>query len=321
MADESNEGSRRDVTNGIRAAVVAYGVWGLLTIYWKQLAAFNAFELIGWRIVTASGVMIVIITGGRRWPVIRAVFADRRLTMRIAAASVLLTANWSAYVYAVVNGRVLETALGYFMAPLGTMALGIIVFKERPTRSQKWAVVLAAVAVVVLTVSYGRPPVVALTIAVTWSFYGLLKRQVPLSAVESLAAETLVLLVPALAVAIAMAGRIDSIPRSADPRELALVSLAGVATVVPLTLFAFAAPRVPFTILGPLNYLVPTINFLLGWVLYDENMPWSRLLGFVVVWIALAMVTIDRLRTSAGERRDAPGGRTIGTDPKAATAD
>lgn len=304
VGDEPNQHSRRAVSSGIRAAVVAYTIWGLLTVYWKQLADFNAFELIGWRILTAGAVMIVVITAQRRWAVMRAAFADRQLTVRIAAASMLLTVNWSAYVYAVVSDRILETALGYFMAPLGTMALGIVVFKERPTSAQKWAMVLAAAAVAVLTISYGQPPVVALTIAVTWTFYGLLKRQVPLTAVESLAAETFVLLVPAIAVVVAMAGRSASIPRSGDIGELALVALAGVATVVPLTLFAFAASRVPFTILGPLNYLVPTINFVLGWAIYGEALPWSRLLGFGVVWIALAMVTIDRLRTSADERRD-----------------
>jgi chloramphenicol-sensitive protein RarD len=224
--------------------------------------------------------------------------------MRIAAASALLTANWSAYVYAVVDDRVIETALGYFMAPLGTMALGIVVLKEHPSPAQKAAMVLAAVAVVVLTISYGQPPIIAIVIAVTWSLYGLLKRQVPLSAVDSLAAETFVLLVPALVVTIAMAGRFDSVPSSADAGQLVLVTLAGVATVVPLGLFAFAAPRVPFTILGPLNYLVPTINFLLGWGLYHEDMPWSRLLGFGVVWVALVVVTFDRVRSSVAERRD-----------------
>ena len=303
MTDEPGDGSQREVTRGIRAAVVAYTIWGLLTIYWKQLGDFNALELIGWRIVTASIVMIVVISIRRRWATIRAVFADGRLMLRIAAAAALLTANWSAYVYAVLHDRVIETALGYFMAPLGTMALGILVLKERPSTAQRAAMALAGVAVVVLTISYGRPPFSALIIAITWSLYGLLKRQVPLSAVESLAAETFVLLVPAIVVAAVMAGRSGSIPRTADLGEFALVSLAGFATVVPLTLFAFAAPRVPFTILGPLNYLVPTINFLLGWLFYDEDMPWSRLVGFGVVWAALAVITFDRVRSTVNTRR------------------
>ena len=252
---------------------------------------------------TAAVMMVIVVSARRRWSAIRAVLADRGLMIRITAAGVLLAGNWTAYVYAVVDDRVLETALGYFMAPLGTMALGILVLKERPSAAQKAAMALAFLAVGVLTATYGRPPVIALVIAVTWSVYALLKRQVPLGAVESLAAETFVLLIPAVALAAVLAPRADSIPRSGDGRELALVSLAGVATIVPLVMFAFAASRVPFTILGPLNYLIPTINFLLGWILYDEDLPWWRLLGFGFVWVALALVTTDRLRTTLAERR------------------
>jgi chloramphenicol-sensitive protein RarD len=293
-----------EVARGIRAGFVAYAIWGLLTIYWKQLHDFEPFELIGWRIATSSVIMIGVLTVRGRWPALRAAFGSRRLMTRISVAALLLTANWTAYVYAVLHDRVIETALGYFIAPLGTMALGIFVLKERPTQAQRTAMGLAAIAVVILTMSYGRLPYAALTIAVTWSLYGLLKRQVPLGAVESLAAETFVLFVPALVMVGVMAGRSGSIPRTADATELTLTSLSGVATVVPLVMFAFAATRVPFTILGPLTYLVPTINFLLGWILYDEALPGSRVVGFVLVWIALAIVTVARVRTTVADRRD-----------------
>jgi chloramphenicol-sensitive protein RarD len=292
------------VARGIRAGIIAYTVWGLLTIYWRRLRDFEPFELIGWRIATSGVIMIGVLTVRRRWPAMRAAFADWRLVGRITLAALLLTGNWTAYVYAVVHDRIIETALGYFIAPLGTMTLGILVLKERPTQAQKFAMGLAAVAVVILTISYGRPPYAALTIAVTWSLYGLLKRQVPLAAVESLAAETFVLFIPALVTIAVMAGRSGSIPRTAAATELTLVSLAGLATVVPLVMFAFAATRVPFTILGPLTYLVPTINFLLGWILYDEALPVSRVVGFAVIWVALAVVTVDRLRSTVVDRRD-----------------
>jgi chloramphenicol-sensitive protein RarD len=293
-----------EVARGIRAGFIAYTIWGLLTIYWKQLHDFEPLELIGWRIAASSVIMIAVLTVRRRWPAVKEAFGDVRLVGRISVAALLLTTNWTAYVYAVVHDRVIETALGYFMAPLGTMMLGIIVLKERPTQSQRTAMVLAATAVVILTVSYGRPPYAALTIAVSWSFYGLFKRRVPLGAIEGLAAETFVLLVPALVLVGVMAGRSDSIPRTADAADLTLTSLAGVATVVPLVMFAFAATRVPFTILGPLNYLVPTINFLLGWIVYNEELPVSRVIGFAFVWVALAIVTVDRLRTTVVDRRD-----------------
>jgi len=295
-----------EVSRGVRAGTVAYGVWGFLTIYWKELEEFSPFELIGWRVTSACVVLAVVVTARRRWPIIRAAFADRRLAMRIAGAALLLTANWTSYLYAVGEGRIIETALGYFMSPLGTMILGIVVFKERPSTASRFAMVLAGVAIVVLTVSYGRVPVAGLIIAVSWSLYGAMKRQVPLTAVDSLAAETFIMVIPAVLLSAALAARTDSIPRSADAGELVLVSLAGVATVVPLVLFAFAAARVPFTILGPLNYLVPTINFLLGWGLYDEDLPLSRLVGFAFVWAALVVVTIDRLRAGVQGRRAAP---------------
>ena len=291
-----------DLGRGIRAGIAAYVIWGLLTIYWKQLTGFNALELIGWRIVSASLVMVVVVTVRRRWPAIRAAFTDRGLAARIAIAAALLTANWGSYVYAVVHDRVIETALGYFMAPIGTMVLGITVLKERPTTGQKVALVLATAAVVELTVSYGSPPFAALVMAVSWSVYGLLKRRVPLAAVDSFAAESFVLIVPAVIVVAVTAGMADSVPRSGDAGELALMSLSGVATAVPLILFAFAAARVPLTVLGPLQYLVPTITFLLGWALYDEDLPWSRLVGFGLVWAALLIVTVDRVHGSVTRR-------------------
>lgn len=294
----------RELTRGIRAGLAAYTIWGLLTVYWKQLADFNPFELIGWRIISASLVMVLVVSVRGRWPAIRAVFADRSLLARIAVAAGLLTANWTAYVYAVVHERVIETALGYFMAPLGTMVLGITVLKERPSTAQKVAIVLASAAVIELTVSYGRPPVAALVMAVTWSVYGLLKRRVPLPATDSFAAESFVLVIPAAVVIAVAAGMSDSVPRSGDAAELTLVALSGLATAVPLTLFAFSAARVPLTLLGPLQYLVPTITFVLGWALYNEELPWSRLVGFMLVWAALLIITVDRVHSTVSRRAD-----------------
>ena len=285
----------------MRAAIAAYVLWGFLTIYWKQLADFDPFELIGWRILCATVVLAAIITLRRRWPVLLAAMRNRRTVTRLAVAAVLLTANWTAYVWAVTNDRIIETALGYFMAPLGTMILGVTVLHEHASRMQKLAIGLAALAVVVLTVSYGRPPIVALVLAATWSTYGLLKRQVPLSPVESLAGETFLLTIPAGVLVLAMSGASDSIPSTASGGEWILVVLTGVVTAVPLLLFAVAARRVPFTLLGALQYLVPTINFLLGWLVYDEPLPLERLVGFALVWAALVVVAADQMST--GPRR------------------
>ncbi|MCU0260927.1 MAG: EamA family transporter [Ilumatobacteraceae bacterium] len=178
----------RELARGIRAGLAAYLIWGLLTVYWKQLGDFDPFELIGWRMSMAAVVMAVVVTVRGSWPVIRSAFADRRLALRIVAAGLLLTTNWTTYVWAVVNDHIIETALGYFLAPLGLSAVGVFVLGERLTPLRSWGIGFAVAAVAVLTWSYGRLPLVAIILAVTWSGYGLLKRKVPLGPVESLAA-------------------------------------------------------------------------------------------------------------------------------------
>ena len=295
-----------DVTRGVRAAFLAYLVWGLLTVYWKQLTGFDPFELIGWRVAMSAVVMAVVVTTQGRWPVLGRTLRDPRLLGRLAVASLLLTVNWTTYVWAVVNDRVIETALGYFLAPLGTMAIGVLVLGERLSPLKRLAAGFATGAVVVLTVSYGRLPIVALLIAASWSLYALSKRRVPLTPVESLAGETMVLLLPALGVIAWGATQPDGVPETASTADWVLLAGTGVVTAVPLLLFAFAAQRVPFTVLGPLNYLVPIINFLLGWLVYDEDMPPSRFVGFILVWFALGAVTIDTVRDSRRARVPEP---------------
>lgn len=281
---------------GIIAGITAYVVWGLLTIYWKQLHRFDAFELIGWRISASAVVMAIVLTATRRWAHLRVLVRDRALLARVTVASVLLTVNWTSYVWAVVHGHVLETALGYFIAPLGTVTVGVLVLHEPLRRALKIALVFASAAVVVLTISYGRVPWLALAIAGSWTAYGYIKKGVPLTPVESMAAESFILVVPAAALAIALSGQPGSIPNSASGRELAFALFSGLATVAPLMLFAYAAQRMPLTIIGPMQYIVPSMNFVIGWLLYDEALPTTRLIGFALVWVGLIVLTADSLR-------------------------
>ncbi len=291
----------------MQVGLLAYLLWGFLTIYWKQLAAFGALELIGWRMVCAAIVMAGITTARGTWPVIAGAFRDGAVLRRLTVAALLLTINWGSYVWAVVNDRVIETALGYFMAPLATMAIGVYVLHEEPTRAQRFAFACAAIAVVILTISYGRPPWIALVLAASWSLYGLSKRRIDLGPVDGLAGETLLTLLPAIVLLVALSGRADSVVQAADATEWVFVLGTGVVTAVPLMLFAHAAKIVPFTLLGPLNLLVPVINFGLGWLLYGEPMPLDRLIGFAFVWVALIAVMSDRIRTT---RRAATAVRT-----------
>ena len=285
-----------DQLRGLQAAVVAYVMWGLLTLYWKQLSDFDALELIGWRVTSASVLMAVIVSATGRWAPVVDALRTRAVVSRICLASLLLAVNWTTYVWAVVNDRVIETALGYFIAPLGTMALGVFVLGERLTPLRKTSTVFALTAVVVLTASYGRVPWVALLLAGAWSWYGLTKRRVPLDPVASLSSELFVLVIPAIALVISGFVRTGGIPNQASSADWPLLVGTGAITAAPLLLFAFAAKRVPFTILGPANYIIPIINFLLGWLVFDEQLPASRVIGFVLVWIALMLVTLDMAR-------------------------
>lgn len=290
---------------GVLVGLAAYVLWGALTIYWHELDHFDAFELIGYRVIFSALTMVVALTVAGRWRHLGPVLRSRSLLARVALTAVLLTINWTSYVYAVVHDRVLETALGYFVAPVGTMLVGAFVLHERLRRAQVVAIAFAVAAIVVLTASYGRVPYLALAIAVSWTAYGYLKKQVPLDPLDGMAAEVFLLVVPAVAVVVAAAGSSASIPSAASGGELALLTLSGVVTVVPLTMFAFSAQRVPLTVLGPLQYSVPTINLLLGWLVYHEALPPSRVAGFTLVWIGLAVLTADSLRRARSAKTDA----------------
>jgi len=280
---------------GLEAAIVAYVMWGLLTLYWKEIEHFQPAELVGWRITTASLVMTtgLVLTG--RASRLR-LLLDRTTLASVVAASLLLTVNWSTYVWAVSNDHVIDTALGYFLAPLGTMAIGVFVLGERLTPLKRVSIGCAVAAVVVLVVSYGAIPWVALLLAVSWASYGFVKRRVALDPITSLTGELLVLVVPAVAIVIARFGDADGVPQQASHVELVLVLGTGIITATPLLLFAYAAKRVPFTILGPANYLIPVTNFLLGWLIFDEALPPSRIVGFALVWCALIFATVDMVR-------------------------
>ena len=290
---------------GITLGFTAYILWGLLTLYWKVLKEFDPFELIGWRIATSVVVLIGVVVVTGRTSALIAALRNPHLMWRIVIASMLLTANWTLYVWAVVNEHVIETALGYFIAPLLTIVLGVGVLREKLRLNLKIAVVFALAGLAVLTVSYGRVPWVAISIATTWSVYGLLKKQVPLKPLESLTAEVVILAIPALAYVIATWNRVDSIPHNADAVELVFALLTGVITAVPLLLFAGASQRTPLTIIGPMQYLVPTINFIIGWAIFDEAVSATRFGGFFLIWICLGFVVSDVISSQRLSRMEA----------------
>jgi chloramphenicol-sensitive protein RarD len=292
-----------DARTGVAYALSAYLLWGALTAYWKLLADFDAFELIGWRVVTSAVVLVPLVAVRGRLGAVRAALADRAVRLRVLAASGLLTVNWTTYVWCVVHGDVLATALGYFVAPVATMLLGFVVLRERVRPTHRAVLALATASIVVLTVAGRRLPWAALVIAATWSAYGYLKKQVPLGSLESLSFEVVLLVAPAL-VGLGLAwGRAGSVAHTASGLEWALVLGTGVATAVPLLLFGGGANRIPLSLIGPMQYLVPTINFLLGWLAYDEPLDRPRLLGFGLVWCGLAALLADSVRSARASAR------------------
>ena len=294
-----NMDSRTETSRGTASGLSAYLLWGILTAYWKLLDNFDAIDLIGWRVVTALVLLLVLVWMQKRLRSVAGALRDGRMLLRVVAAALLLLVNWTLYVWAVVNEHVMETALGYFIAPLFTSVIGVYALNEKLRSIQKIALGFAAAAVLVLTFAYGRPPIVALAIAASWAVYGLLKKQVPLRPVESLTAETTVLALPALAIVAWSLWRENAMFDGAGGGEVVLVLLTGLCTAVPLLLFAHAALRLPLTIIGPMQYLVPVINFLLGWLAYGEPLDAARFAGFLLVWLGLVCTFADTVRHRA----------------------
>lgn len=285
-----------DARRGLLLGVAAYGIWGMFPLYWPLLEPAGALELLGHRVVWSAVVMGVLVLGLRRASHIRAALRSRRTTGLMLLASVVIAVNWGLYIWGVNNGHVIETSLGYFINPLFTVLLGVLVLGER-LRPVQWAALsLAGVAVLVLTVDYGRPPWIALALAASFGSYGLIKKTARVSAVDGLTVETFVLFPLALGFLLWLHSAERAAFGQHGTGHVALLVGAGIVTAVPLLCFAGAASRIPLTTLGLLQYLTPSIQFVLGLVVFHEPMPATRLFGFVLIWLALALFTADFLR-------------------------
>jgi chloramphenicol-sensitive protein RarD len=287
--------------------VAAYLLWGLFPLYWPLLEPAGPIEILAHRIVWSLLVVATVLAVTRNWAWVRPLLADRATLARMALAAVLISVNWATYIWGVNNDHVVETSLGYFINPIVTVLIGVVVLHERLRRVQWAAIGLGTIAVLVLAVDYGRPPWIALTLAFSFGTYGLLKKQVgaTVGAVQSLTVETAVLFVPALTFLVVLDARGDGQLGHTGLGHGLLLASAGIATAVPLLFFASAARRIPLSTLGLLQYIAPVLQFLTGVLLYDEPMPASRWVGFVLVWAALAVLTFDGLRQGHRTRRDA----------------
>jgi chloramphenicol-sensitive protein RarD len=293
--------TRRGTTYGL----AAYFLWGLFPLYWPLLEPASPVELVAHRFAWSLLVVVAILALTRNWGWLRPFLHDRASQWRLSLAAALISVNWGLYIYGVNSGHVVETSLGYFINPLVTILIGVVLLRERLRRVQWLAVGLGAVAVLVLAVDYGRPPWIALGLAFSFAVYGLLKNQIGprVGAVASLTVESAVMFVPALGFLLFLELHGDGNFGHQGLGHAALLASAGVATAVPLLFFASAASRVPLTVLGLLQYVAPVLQFSTGVVVYHEPMPASRLAGFALVWGALALLTADSLRHLRNSRR------------------
>ena len=282
-----------DANRGALAASAGFLIWGLVPIYWKQLAGINPVELITHRIVWSLAFLLAVIGWQRNFPALRDAFKSSRLVALNLLSSVLLATNWTVYVWAVNSGHVIESSLGYFLVPLVNVALGSLLLNERLRPLQWTAITFAALGVSFLLFRVGHVPWIALTLAGTWAGYGLLKKKSALGAITGLTVETLLLFPLAAGLLLWWHHTGEGALGRVDAWHHVLVLIVGVVTAVPLLLFAFGAQRIRLTTLGLLQYLAPTVQFLLGYFLYREPFDAARLQAYGLIWLGLALYSAD----------------------------
>lgn len=279
------------INKGIFTAAGAYLIWGLLPIYWKSLGSVPAIEILLHRIIWALVFVALLLTWQGRWAWLRPALTNGRVMLTFLGSSILITINWLTYIWAVNAGYIIDTSLGYFINPLFSVFLGVVLLGERPLFLQIVALVFATMGVLYLTILYGAFPWISLTLALSFGLYGLMKKLASLSALEGLSLETLLLSIPAIMLLVYF--EIDgtgSFGHTSLNVNILLI-LCGVVTAVPLILFAHGARRITLTNLGVLQYIAPTCQFVIGVVIYGEQVSADRLIGFGLVWVGLIIFT------------------------------
>lgn len=294
--------------SGIIFAFAAYGFWGFMPIYFLVLEPAGPFEIVVWRVLFSLVFCALIIVIMRKWSAVRSVFRDRRTVLLLGVAGVLVFINWQVYVIAVVTGHVNEAALGYFINPIVTVLLGVLVLHERLRVMQWVAVGMSAIAVLVLAINYGVFPWISLVLAFSFGLYGLVKKRVGprVDALTGLAVETAWLAPLAIVQLLVVGATTGVVFGTAGVANTALLAAAGIITSVPLLLFAAAARRLPLVVIGFIQYLTPILQFLIGTFILLEAMPPERWVGFSLVWLALIFLSIDMMLHARSVRRASP---------------
>ncbi|MFG2500063.1 EamA family transporter RarD [Streptomyces sp. NPDC048441] len=295
-AQQSKGEQRIGLLNGI----AAYGMWGLVPLFWPLLKPSGAAEILAHRMTWSLVVVGIALLAVRRWAWAGELLRQPRKLGLVVIASAVITVNWGVYIWAVNSGHVVEASLGYFINPLVTIAMGVLLLGERLRPMQWTAVAVGLAAVLVLAFGYGQPPWISLCLAFSFATYGLVKKKVGLGGLESLAAETAIQFVPAVAFLVWLGSRGDLTFGAEGAGHAALLAATGVITAAPLVCFGAAAIRVPLSVLGLLQYLAPVFQFVLGILYFHEAMPPERWAGFGLVWLALTLLTWDAVRSARG---------------------
>ncbi len=283
---------------GAAYGLLAYAIWGVFPLYFAALKPAGAWEILSHRILWTLLLCALVLLVRRDLAWARQLWQRPRLGLGVTAAALLIAVNWVIYVAAVLNGKTTEAALGYFLNPIVTVALGVVVLRERLRPLQWVAVAIGAIAGIYLSIAAGSVPLIAISLAMSFGLYGLVKKKVgaSLEAMHSLAAETAVLAPVAVVMLVVLTARGDTTFTTDGGWHTALLVAAGVATATPLLLFAAAARRVPLVTIGLLQFITPVLQLLCGVLLLDEHMSGTRWIGFGIVWIALAVLSFDSLR-------------------------
>ncbi|RKD24422.1 transporter [Ammoniphilus oxalaticus] len=277
---------------GIWYAIGAYILWGILAIYWKSLQDIPAGEILAHRVFWSFLFVGVVLFISKRIFQVKAVLSSRRNWITVTCSGFLISANWFTYIWAVNNDHVIEASLGYYINPLFSFALGVLVLKEGLRRWQAISMLFAAVGVTILTIEYGKFPWIALSLALTFAFYGLTKKMIELDSLIALGLETLMVFPVAFFYLFRLELNGTSSLSSISLPTFLLLASSGVITAVPLLWFAQAAKRIPYTMISFIQYVSPTITLLLGIFLYKETFTWTHLISFGFIWLALALYTI-----------------------------
>jgi chloramphenicol-sensitive protein RarD len=292
---------------GLAFGLGAYGLWGVLPIFFLLLAPTGSVEVVAWRVLFSLVFCALLLTVTRGWGRFATILRDRRTTLTLGLAGVLILVNWLVFITAALSGHVVEASLGYFTNPIVTVLLGVFFLREKLRPLQWTAIGISALAVVVIATNYGQFPWIALALAFSFGLYGLVKKRVggTVDAISGLAIETLWLAPIAMGMVVVVGVTAGLTIGTISPAHTLLLVTTGVVTAVPLLFFASAARRLPLVYLGLTQYLAPILQFLFGVFVLGEDMPPARWAGFAIVWVALIVLTIDMLSSNRATRRQA----------------